>query len=133
APLRAVTYSPDTHADFAATVQASYEQSLDCPALNGLRDIEDVLAGHRATGDFDPNLWTLLLEHDRPIGVSLLARLPYADSCELVYFGLVPAARGRGLGHLAMQHTLATLARTDLSRLTLAVDANNLPAYRLYT
>jgi mycothiol synthase len=132
-PLRSISYSADTHQAFASTILQTYEHSLDCPALNGKRQIEDILRGHRATGEFDPTLWSLILENDTPIGVSLLARLAYADACELVYFGLVPQARGRGLGHVLLQHALAQLARTDLSRLNLAVDSANAPALHLYS
>src|SRR3712207_8951894 len=39
-----------------------FRSSLDCPALNGVRDMEDVLAGHKASGEFDPALWFLLSE-----------------------------------------------------------------------
>ncbi len=60
--LRWVEYSPATHALFSRTIVESYEQSLDCPGLNGLREIEDVIAGHKATGDFDPRLWYVLIE-----------------------------------------------------------------------
>lgn len=133
APLRAMPYSPDAHALFAATTLRTYERSLDCPALNGLRDIEDVLAGHRATGEFDPGMWHLLLNDREAVGVVLLSRLRHADTAELVYFGLTPEARGRGIGAAAMEHALAVVARAELSQLTLAVDASNTPALKRYS
>lgn len=131
--LRTVPYSPASHPLFAATILQTYEQSLDCPGLNGLRDIEDVLAGHRATGEFDPAMWQVILKDDEPAGVILLSRLRHADSAELVYFGLTPPARGQGLGAAAMEHALAIVARAELSQITLAVDSNNLPALKRYT
>jgi ribosomal protein S18 acetylase RimI-like enzyme len=143
------TYAPDTHTLFARGVSASYEGSLDCPALNGLRDIEDVLAGHQAAGEFDPALWFVLCErsHDgrngngagagaaagaAPLGALLLARSPRTDALELVYLGLTPGARGRGLGDLAMRHALAVVAREGAGSLSLAVDSRNAPALKLY-
>ena len=32
----------------------TYEGTLDCPVLNGLRDMSDVLAGYRSTGHYHP-------------------------------------------------------------------------------
>jgi hypothetical protein len=52
--LEWITYHDSTHATFIAALESSYIHSLDCPGLTGLRATEDVLAGHRATGEFDP-------------------------------------------------------------------------------
>jgi mycothiol synthase len=125
-------YQPDTYRLFAQTIAASYEGSCDCPGLTGVRTIEDVLEGHKAVGQFDPNLWYLLCEGGEAVGVSLLNRSPHSESIELVYFGLVPRARGRGLGNLLMRHTLAAASTANAQQLTLAVDAINAPALRLY-
>ena len=126
-------YSPATHAEFARTVTATYEGSLDCPRLNGRRHIEDVLAGHKAAGEFDPALWFLLLAPgDLPAGVLLLSRSTRTDALELVYLGLTKSFRGRGLGDTLVEHALATAARIGSRRLSLAVDSQNAPALRLY-
>ncbi|MEM6393846.1 MAG: hypothetical protein AAF797_13820, partial [Planctomycetota bacterium] len=66
-------YSPLTHAAFASAVLASYEDTQDCPGLLGLRTIEEVLAGHRATGRFDPSLWRVVMVGDEPAAVIMLA------------------------------------------------------------
>ncbi len=135
---RWLTYSPEAHELFAATISESYRQSLDCPALNGLRDMEDILAGHKASGEFDPSSWFLLVEDDAsrpdpvPLGVLLLSRTFVGDAMELVYLGLTPAARGRGFGDAMMRQALATVSAKGVSRLTLAVDSANAPALRLY-
>jgi mycothiol synthase len=134
AGMELVSYSETTHADFARTILDSYQQSLDCPRLSGLRHIEDIVAGHKATGDFDPAKWFLARDRlsGQGLGVLLLARAPRTDTLELVYLGLAPAARGRGLGKLLMRHALATAARMGASRFCLAVDAGNVPALKLY-
>jgi mycothiol synthase len=126
------TYGPDTHGLFAQTILHSYQQSLDCPRLSGLRDIEDIIAGHKATGEFDPALWRMLCENGQPRGVLLLSRIVMTDAMELVYLGLPPTARGRGLGGLLMQEAMSLILRDNRRRLTLAVDAKNAPALRLY-
>jgi mycothiol synthase len=125
-------YGPETHAHFAACIARTYQQSLDCPVLNGLRDMEDVLAGHKSSGEFDPRLWGMLCEGDDPRGVLLLSKMQPADSLELVYLGLTPEARGRGIGDLLMRQALATAAAEGASRLSLAVDSGNAPALKLY-
>ena len=127
------THSPATHGEFARTVAATYEGSLDCPRLNGRRDIEDVLAGHKSAGEFDPKLWFLLRDGAaQPAGVLLLNRSTRTDALELVYLGLVPAYRGRGLGDALMRHAQATAAQVGSRRLSLAVDSRNAPALGLY-
>jgi mycothiol synthase len=132
AGYRWVTYSAEDHRTFARGIMASYQASMDCPSLNGLRDIEDIMAGHKATGAFDPGLWLALCEGEAPAAVLLLSRVPRTDVLELVYLGLMPAYRGRGLGDLLMRRAVAAIHETGCARLSLAVDAQNMPALKLY-
>ena len=127
-----VHYTPATHAAFAQAILRSYEGSLDCPALNGLRDIEDVIAGHKATGGFEPSLWHLMVENGQPRGVLILSPPAHTDSLELVYLGLSAAARGRGLGATMMRLAMHCVLQQQRKELSLAVDAKNQPALRLY-
>ena len=127
------TYSQDTHNLFVRGISASYDGSLDCPALAGRRDINDIMAGHKAVGVFDPALWTVVLEHQHePVGVSLLNRTQHSEAVELVYFGLAPEARGRGLSDVLLQDSLCAAATHNARAMTLAVDARNTPALKLY-
>jgi ribosomal protein S18 acetylase RimI-like enzyme len=132
ANLTFATYSSTTHTHFAEVIQRSYENSQDCPGLNGLRTIDDVILGHQATGDFDPALWFVLYDQASPIAVLLLARLPQSQTIELVYLGLAPTARGKGFGNLLMHHALAIASNEGRNDLTLAVDSRNKPALQLY-
>jgi GNAT superfamily N-acetyltransferase len=125
-------YSTLTHPQFAAAILRSYEGSLDCPNLNGRRQIEDVIEGHKATGTFDPNLWHLITESGDPRGVLILSAAAHTESLELVYLGLVPEARHRGLGDALMRIALGSGERAQKSELSLAVDSHNAPALRLY-
>jgi len=130
--MRLVEYSPATHAIFADAITKTYQDSLDCPVLSGMRDIEDVIAGHQATGEFDPAGWQVLLKGDEPMGVFLLSRIPHSDAVELVYLGLCPQARRKGLGNLLMKQIFSLILRDHGRRLSLAVDAKNAPALKLY-
>jgi ribosomal protein S18 acetylase RimI-like enzyme len=133
-----IHYSEQTHPLFARAILATYEDSLDCPRLHGLRSIEEVIAGHKASGAFDPNLWFCVVpagagtEHVDPLGVLILSPVPGHPTMELVYIGLAPAARGRRLGDLLLQIALHQTQQAGLQQLTLAVDQGNAPALRLY-
>jgi len=129
---RVAAYREDLREVLLGVLDDSYEQTLDCPGLYGLRKTEDILAGHQATGDFDPVLWTLLYVDDRPAGVILLNAFPAHRTVELVYLGLAPFARGRGLGRQMLRHGLAQLKKRRERTLTLAVDDRNTPALALY-
>ena len=85
-----------------------------------------------AAGVFDAGLWHLVRVAGEIAGVMLLNRIPAQDCVELVYFGLAPAARGRGLARLLLQHGLWSCAEADCGTMTLAVDRDNAPAVRLY-
>ena len=130
--MRWVGYTPASHGQFARAIAETYRQSLDCPRLNGLRDIEDVIAGHKASGEFDPRLWAMLCEGERAVGALLLSRASPPETLELVYLGLAPWARGRGLGDVMMRQALAAAAAEGAARLSLAVDSENAPALNLY-
>lgn len=132
AGIETLPYQDDLRPQVLDALAASYEHTLDCPGLLGLRDTSDILEGHQASGQFDPRLWTLLRIDDRPAGVLLLNPSSGLQAVELVYLGLAPFARGRGLGKLLLAHGLALLAGRRERSINLAVDEANAPALRLY-
>src|SRR5262249_21380371 len=75
AGLRIVPYSSVREAVFSATLERTYTGTLDCPELNGGRTMDEILAGHRGQGKFDPELWWLAYEGPTPIGVVMLVEL----------------------------------------------------------
>jgi ribosomal protein S18 acetylase RimI-like enzyme len=130
--VRLEPYAAILRPTFAQVLDLSYEQTLDCPGLKGLRKTEDVLKGHMAAGEFDPRLWTLLLVDDQPAGVLLLNPIASIHSIELVYLGIGLAYRGRSLANLLMQQTLHQCANRPETQITLAIDDRNQPAMALY-
>lgn len=116
-----------------AALESSYTDSLDIPEIGGARSIDDALQGHRGAPGYRPELWRLGSVDGEPdvAAVLLLAAAADRDSWEVVYLGLTPAARGRGLGVQAVAHALE-LARPRVAAIELAVDARNLPAAKLY-
>lgn len=117
---------------FERCILASYEQTLDCRGLLGLRDVGDVVAGHMAAGVFDPTLWYALQADDQPVGVMLLNDVPQSSALELVYLGLALPWRGRGLAGRLLRHGLAQVRQRRRTRMILAVDEANAPAMQLY-
>ncbi|MBL9148934.1 MAG: GNAT family N-acetyltransferase [Phycisphaerae bacterium] len=123
-------------------LERTYVDTLDCPALAGLRRGEDVLGGHIHSGRFEPELWTILRFAQGPlagqiagmclVNGSALPRGGAGASVELVYLGLVPEARGRGLGALLLDRALRLVRGRSERSMVLAVDERNAPAMRLY-
>lgn len=131
--VRSVTDPLGADCDFLLGVlEASYIRTLDCPELCGLRATADVLESHLATGAFDPTLWQLAFEGETAVGCSLVSVIPENGSAELVYIGLSPAGRGRGLGAAMLRHAIAELRSRRVRRLVCAVDRRNAPALGLY-
>ena len=116
----------------AELLEATYEQTLDCPALNGVQDCRDVLAGYRATSSFDPSRWFFVRRGERDVGCLLLADFPEANQWLLVYMGVVPEFRGQGLGIELVRHAQWLCREAGRARLVLAVDAANQPAIDIY-
>ena len=127
------SFSASAEPEFRAVLQATYSGSLDMPELEGTRSLDDVMEGHRAAGLFVPERWRLgrVVGEPEAAAVLLMAEVPGRDAWEVVYLGLTPPARGRGLGRVALSHALE-LARIHTPRLELAVDIRNTPAVRLY-
>lgn len=125
-------YQPALHSIFERLLLESYEQTLDCPDLRGVRQIGDVIEGHRAVGSFDPRMWTLAEIGGKPAGVLLLNPVPPAECVELVYLGLAPEFRRRGLARALLRRAMHQCAAYGHRLITLAVDDRNTPAVMLY-
>jgi ribosomal protein S18 acetylase RimI-like enzyme len=117
---------------FQQTLLRTYEGTLDCPELGGVRSGEEVLAGHRAQGTYDPDRWWLALDAGRPAGVLILTELPETGEWDVAYMGVVPEARRRGFGREILLKALAEARAADVQRVVLSVDVRNRPAWELY-
>jgi len=131
-PMAFSPYCAEMHDRFARVVDATYEGTRDCPQLNGVRAIDDVLAGYRASGVFRPELWSLFQHGEHDVGCLFLADHPRHGNVELVYMGLLPQWRGRGWGASIVRQAQWVARRLQRERLVLAVDAENRPAIDAY-
>ena len=113
-------------------IDRTYAGTLDCPRIDGMRSTADVVAGHRAVGDFRPERWQFARLDGHDIGCLLVNVHGEIKHAELVYLGLVSEVRGRGFGRLLSQRALWLARQSQCDRLVLAVDAANAPAIAAY-
>ena len=113
-------------------VERTYEQTLDCVGLEGVRTVDEVITGYQGTGVYRNENWLFVRQNGEDIGVLLLAEHPDACHLELMYMGLIPELRGLGLGRHIVRHAKWIAARRLAERIVLAVDVTNKPAVRMY-
>jgi ribosomal protein S18 acetylase RimI-like enzyme len=130
--LTFVSYAVAAPQLFQQTLLRTYEDTQDCPELNDVRTIEEIIQGHAAQGIFDPSRWWLALEGDGPVGVLLLTQPPDMPGWDLSYLGVVPEKRGRGFGRALTQKALREAQLAGVGQLTLAVDVRNYVAAKMY-
>lgn len=125
-------WRPTERESLERVLEATYIDSLDCPGLAKIRPTHEILDGHIHTGVVHPDAWMILEVDGVACGVSLASEIPSAHCMELVYFGLAPTARGRGLGGYLLDCACANLLRHGDLSMALACDERNLAAMRLY-
>ena len=119
-------------ADFASLVEQTYENTCDCPELNGSRDGWESLESHRQSGSHSPDLWRLFRHEGQPAALLLLTEHPPEAVWEVVYFGVAPRFRGMGFGKRVLQAGVELAQKNAILEIVLAVDVRNSPAMRLY-
>jgi ribosomal protein S18 acetylase RimI-like enzyme len=117
---------------FHQTLLGTYEGTLDCPEVNGVRQIEEIIAGHKNQGRHNPNNWWIASDREKPVGVLMLAEMPDINSWELLYLGVAAKSRGHGYGSELTRKALWEARALEAPQLTLSVDVRNQPALSLY-
>jgi ribosomal protein S18 acetylase RimI-like enzyme len=117
---------------FVNALEATYRGSLDCPEFNGVRDARQSLKNHEATGTFSSDMWRLYRRDGNVAGVLLLVERPDQRAWEVLYLGVVPAARRSGLGRAMLLDALRAARAAQVERLLVVADARNRPAVALY-
>ncbi|WP_166821790.1 GNAT family N-acetyltransferase [Thalassoroseus pseudoceratinae] len=116
---------------FASVLERTWEQTQDCPELNGLRTGLQALDGHREGVQDDELAWSLFTHRERPIGLCLVNPRE-GNLSEIVYVGVVPEARGNGYGRAMVSDALRTAREQQHRGVVLAVDSRNEVARRIY-
>lgn len=130
--IRRMRNSEEDMVLLSTALERTYEETLDCPELCGLRQVEDVLESHRSVGVFDPGMWWLVMAGSEPEGCMLFSACPEQNAVELVYLGISPRLRGKGLGAKLLMMGVQSLTGRPERVLTCAVDTRNTPAMALY-
>ncbi|HZZ71397.1 MAG TPA: GNAT family N-acetyltransferase [Pirellulales bacterium] len=131
-PLELVPYSALVPEHFAAVMAGTFVGSHDCPQLTGIRSIDDILADYRATGVFSPDRWLLARLGADDAGCLILTDHPEARCGEILYLGVLPLFRGRGLGVELVGAAKQRVRMAGRASLLLAVDSHNQPALKTY-
>lgn len=125
----------ERRAELIALLESTYVDTMDCPGLAGMRATSDVLDGHFGSGARRRH-WFIARENGTARGVCLLNTSPgtpnEGSSAELAYFGVAPAARGRGIARAMLAVGLHACSAARIASVTLAVDSRNTPAKKLY-
>jgi GNAT superfamily N-acetyltransferase len=131
-PIEMIRYAEADRPRLRQVIEQTYEASLDCPALETAREIDDVLDGYAAGGDGGTSGWFLATIGDLDVGCLLLAHDRRHGYTEVAYMGLVPSVRGRGWGGELIRFAERQARDVGVRRLALAVDAANAPAIAIY-
>jgi ribosomal protein S18 acetylase RimI-like enzyme len=131
--LEFLPYVPAHRERLKKLIDATYQNSLDCPKLNDVRDMEAVLEGYQSSGVFWPELWSIAQFDGQDAGCLLLIDHPEYDNTELVYMGVAPNMRGRGWGMEIARFAQWQAHCLGRDRLVVAVDATNQPAIAMYS
>jgi mycothiol synthase len=114
---------------FRQALMASFEGSLDCPELNGLRSADEIIEGHLGSAA-DLSRWWLASRRGEPAGVLILAQ--GEDGLELSYVGVPPAFRRQRIGGSLLDFCLRQTENPPVKFVSLLVDERNRPAIDLY-
>jgi len=130
--LEEISYTEALRPRFAKVVERSYLQSLDCPALHGVRTAEEALRAHRALTPWEHCHWRLYSRGEEDVAVLLTADVPEQQETEVAYLGVVPEGRGQGYAREMLLGELYRARQAGGLRLHVAVDAQNVYAQQVY-
>jgi ribosomal protein S18 acetylase RimI-like enzyme len=132
-PHRIEHYQPISDRERMERVLAeTFVGTHDCPAIDGVRTISDVLRGYQAAGVSQSRHWYFVRHDQCDVGCLLLAQDIAPNDMELVYMGLAPRWRGRGWGTALARYAQELTVRAGRQCLLTTVDVDNTAARRVY-
>ncbi|GEN28512.1 hypothetical protein HVA01_21580 [Halovibrio variabilis] len=132
ASLSLMAFNELSNAEQLALLAAVGHDSLDSRALREILSVQELLAGFYQQDPQAPQHWYAVGYRGVIVGVLLLAPHAATGRWELMLMGLKPEWRGQGLGRALLNKALYLAQQAGAREVTLAVDAVNLPAKRLY-
>jgi len=125
-------YKQFTEAELADVISRSYVDSLDCPALRGVREMPDVIAGHKSSGMFRPEAWWIVDCDTAAAGCILVNDSANGMHSDIIYMGLAPEFRRRRLAAVMLDKVISQAFERQRHAISVAVDRRNHPALRAY-
>ena len=127
-------YRQFTETELGEVISQSYADSVDCPALRGVREMTDVISGHKCSGAFCPEAWWIVDcgYPPGPAGCILVNDSTKAPSADIIYMGVAREFRRRGLAGTMLQRCIAQAAQRHCETVSVAVDTRNEHAMRVY-
>jgi len=119
--------------ELGRVILGTYERSLDCPALTGLRSTDDVIESHKASGAWRPDFWWIARLRGVSAGCVLVNDSALSPGgMDLIYMGVMTAFRGLGLGRAMVCHACRQAQRDRREFMNVVVDAANPYASKIY-
>jgi len=126
-------FHPGDESKLERILTETFIDSLDCPAIRGIRKVEDIIESYKASGTFRPDSWWLPLWKGNNIGCILMNDSIVDEQAALiVYLGVIPRWRRRGLARAMIHHALQYAYQRGMKKISLAADSRNTPAVKLY-
>lgn len=130
--LEFVSGAESKRTELISIIEATYQQSLDCPKLQDMRSTNDILDGYQQQGSIPVDGWSFVHHGNTVIGCLLMTAFEGEKYWELTYFGLTPEARGQGWGSQVVQQACSHAATAGAELLITTVDQANQPALAIY-
>ena len=121
--------SDDVQDRIRFTLNSTYVESLDIPEAFEEMSAEEILTGF---SHGPQRTWWLASQDGIDLGVLLIGNTDQPGVGELVYFGVIPEYRGRGIGASVLDFALKQFEEKGIGDVYLSVDERNAPAIRLY-
>ena len=126
-------FNPGDENKLAKMLPEMLVDSLDCPAMCGLRKVEDIIEGYKASGIFRADSWWLPQWKGNDIGCILMNdSIVDEQTSFIVYLGVIPRWRRMGFARAMLRHAFRYAYQREIKNISLSVDARNTPAIRLY-
>lgn len=129
-------WTESLRSEFAESIERIQRDALDCPEIGLKRTGADILASHSAEQSPAPELWRLYRRSNTrqpAVGVMLLADHASRGDLEILYLGVDPSARRRGIARRMMYDAVQLARERRRHGLTVAVESRNAPALALYS
>lgn len=113
-------------------IAATFAESLDLPRWQAAGETAEHLARRLVAEACAAVEWRIARRQDRDMGCLGVVDHGQHVGCEIQYLGLVPSERGRGWGLALLDRAKQFAWRQARDRLFATVDADNVPARKIY-